>query len=190
MDAGLFTPAGNETTVRLQDGVNGYAGTADTYVASGRATTNYGTVTALRADGSDGAAGRQIALMRWNVASIPTNASIVDASLTLDILNTSTGTFDVYAMTAAWNEAGANWNNTLPTSNQGILIGSFTPSTLGSHTLTLTGSGLSLIKGWADGTIANNGIMIIDRASTDGLVISSSEYGTPAARPLLTVTYE
>lgn len=190
MDAGLYLPIGSATTLRLQDGVNGYAGTTDAYVASGRLTTNYGAVTALRADGSDGAYGRQVALLRWDVSTIPATASIVNASLAFDVLNSSTGPFDVYAVNVAWTEAGANWSNTLPESNQGVLIGSFTPASLGSQTLTLNSVGLSLIRGWADGSIANNGIMIIDRNNTDGLVIAASEYDTAGSRPLLSVTYE
>lgn len=190
-DAGMYIPAGTQTTVNLRDGLNGYAGTSDSYVASGRTSTNYGGSSSLLADGSDGNRGRLVSLLRWNVSAIPASAIITDARITVNVFNNTVGSYDLYAMSASWTESGATWSNTTPTSNQGVLIGSFSPTTTGSKTITLNSAGLALVKGWVDGTIANNGIMIIDRSSSDGIDIRSSEYSTNSSqRPNLSITYQ
>lgn len=189
VDAGLALPPTSHTTTTLRDGLNGYAGTTDTYVASGRATSTYGSQTSLRADGSDGTSFRQVALLRWATTTLPTTAQIGEAALTLNVLNPSVGSFDIYAMNRSWSESTANWNNTTPPTNLGVLIGSFTPTVNGNLTVPLNSAGLALIQGWLDGSIPNNGIVIIDRSNDDGMVLASSEYGTATLRPALTVTY-
>ena len=189
-DIGLYIPAGSQTTVTLQDGLNGYAGSNDSYVASGKTTSNFGSSTTLLADGSDGTNKRLVSLLKWVVSSIPASATVTDASITLNVFNASKGTYDLYAMNQSWSEAAATWSNTVPTSNQGVLIGSFTPTATGNHTITLNSAGRGLVQDWINGSSSNNGIMILDRATSDGIDVRSSEYSTANVRPKLTITYQ
>jgi hypothetical protein len=93
-------------------------------------------------------------------------------------------------MNQSWSEAAATWSNTVPTSNQGVLIGSFTPTATGNHTITLNSAGRGLVQDWINGSSSNNGIMILDRATSDGIDVRSSEYSTANVRPKLTITYQ
>jgi hypothetical protein len=190
VDAGMYTPGGAPQTVQFRDGLNGYTGTQDTYVASGKATTSYGTATTVLADGADGNNGRLIGLFKWAVSSIPSASTVTDAKVTLQVSNRSTGTYNLYAVNVAWSETSATWNSVNPLSNQGALIGSFVPNPTGSYTLQLNGAGIALVQGWVSGAGANNGVMIVDGGTTDGVDLRSSEYGTQAQRPMLTVTYQ
>jgi len=70
------------------------------------------------------------------------------------------------------------------------LIGSFLPSATGSYTVQLNSAGISLVQGWIDGSAANNGFMIVDGGTSDGVDLRSSEYGTQAQRPKLNITYQ
>ena len=189
VDAGMYTPGGTPQTAQFQDGLNAYTGTQDSYVASGKATTNYGAAATVLADGADGTNGRLIGLMKWNVASIPAASTVTNATVTLRVSNLSKGTYNLYAVNAAWTEAAATWNTVSPLTNQGTLIGSFLPTATGSYTIQLNSAGLSLVQAWVNGS-ANNGFMIVDSGTSDGVDLRSSEYGTQAQRPKLTVTYQ
>lgn len=188
VDAGLYSISA-ATTVQFQDGLNGYAGTQETYVASGASGTNYGFAASVLADGDDGSRDRLVTLLKWNVSSIPAGKAVTAASVTLQVFDPSSGTYNLHSMNASWIEASATWSNTVPPNNAGNLIGSITPSSNGTYTITLNSAGLALVQGWINGS-ANNGIMVIDAGSTNGADFRSSEYGTQSVRPKLTVTYQ
>jgi hypothetical protein len=191
--ASATTQAGGSTpvTITFRDGLNGYSGTQDSYVASGRTGNNYGTSTALEADGSDGSNGELVTLIKWNTSSIPTNAAVTSAKVTLRVSNVSSGAYNLYARNgSAWSESTVTWANASIAANQGTLIGSFTPSSTGLYTLTLNAAGLALVQGWVNGTVANNGLTIRTAGTTNGVIVRSSEYGTSSQRPALSVTYQ
>lgn len=177
-------------TVVLRDGLNGYAGTQDSYVASGKTATNYGTSTAVESDGSDGSNGELVALLKWNVTSIPSAAAVSEAKVTLQVSNRSTGSYKLYAYNGSWSETGITWANANIAGNQGTELGAFIPNPTGSYTLTLNAAGTALVQGWVNGTVANNGLMIRSAGTTDGLILRSSEYSTTSQRPSLSVTYQ
>jgi hypothetical protein len=188
VDAGLYSISA-ATTVQFQDGLNGYAGTQETYVASGASGSNFGSAAGVLADGDDGSRDRLVTLLKWNVSSIPAGKAVTVASVTLQVFDPSSGTYNLHSMNASWSEASATWSNTVPPNNAGNLIGSITPSSNGTYTITLNSAGLALVQGWINGS-ANNGIMVIDAGSTNGVDFRSSEYGTQSMRPKLTVTYQ
>ncbi len=181
--------APNSVTVDLQDGLNGYTGTSDTYVAGGKTTTNYGTSAAVLADGSDGTNGRLVSLLKWATNSIPAGKTVTSVKVSLTVFDPSSGTYDLYAMNLGWTESVATWSNTNPVNNRGSLLGSFTPTPNGSYTLTLNAAGVALAQSWVSGA-ANNGLMVLDRSSSNGVDIRSSESTTISARPKLTITYQ
>jgi acid phosphatase type 7 len=184
------TSAGTAPIVKnMRQGENGYAGNIDSYIADGKASTNYGTATTLLADGADGTNGRLMSVLRWDVSDIPSTASVDSVVLTLQVSNLSAGTYKLFPLNAGWSETSVTYSSLNPLNNIGAEIGSFLPNATGAKQITLNAAGMALVKGWINGSVANNGFIIID-ASTDGLDIRSSEYGTVSQRPMLSVTYQ
>ncbi len=178
------------TTVDLRDGLNGYAGTQDTYVASGLPGSNFGSSSAVLADGSDGTNGELVALFKWSLTGIPSTAIVKSVSVKLQDFNPSAGTYRLYARNAAWTESTATWANANIAGSQGTEIGSFIPSANGLQTITLNSAGIALVQGWLNGTIANNGLTVRSGGSVDGVDFRSREYGTASQRPTLSITYQ
>ena len=176
-------------TVNLQEGLNGYSGMRDTYVASAQPTTNYGESATLLADGADNLNGQIVPLIKWLNTNIPSGKTVTAASVQMNVFDPTTGTYDLYAMNTTWAEDTANWNNTNPLTNKGALLGSFAPLTTGVYTVTLNAAGVALVQSWINGN-ANNGLMIVDRNNTNGIDIRSSERATISSRPKLTITYQ
>jgi hypothetical protein len=176
-------------TVSLQDGLNGYTGVRDTYVASGQPTINYGENVSLLADGADNLNGQIVPLIKWLNTSIPSGKTVTAANIQMNVFDPTTGTYDLYAMNTSWAEDTANWNNTNPLNNKGILLGSFAPLITGVYTINLNAAGIALVQSWVNGS-ANNGLMIVDRNNTNGIDIRSSERATISSRPKLTITYQ
>lgn len=176
-------------TVDLRDGLNGYAGTQDTYVASGVAGSNYGTSASVLSDGSDGTNGELVALLKWSLAGIPSTATIRSVRVNLQAFNPSAGTYRLYARNVAWTESTATWANANVAGGQGAEIGNFVPNANGLHTITLNSAGIALVQGWLNGTTDNNGLTIRS-TSADGVDFRSSEYGTASQRPTLSITYQ
>ena len=189
--ANATTDAGSApTTVYLRNGENAYAGNTDSYVADGRTSNNYGSSSEILADGSDGSNGRLMSVLKWDASAIPGSATVDSASVTLQVFNKSSGTYKLYAVNAAWSEGSVTYSSLDPLNNMGVEIGSFTPSSTGSKQITLNAAGIALVQDWVDDSGANNGFLIMDASSTDGLDMRSSEYGTVSQRPMLTVTYQ
>lgn len=144
----------------------------------------------MLADGADGSNGELISLLKWNLSSIPAGSTVVSAALTVQVFNQTNNAYNLWAMLAPWSEGGATWNNTLPkTTNRGAQLGSFTPTATGSFQINLNAAGIALVQGWINGS-ANNGLMIGTAGTTDGIDLRSSQYGTVAQRPRLTITYQ
>ena len=182
--------AGSTTvTVDLRDGLNGYAGTEDTYVASGASGANFGTSTAVLADGADGANGELVSLLKWRLSGIPSSATVKSVRVQVRTFNPSNGTYRLYARNAAWAESTATWANANIAGSQGIEIGNFLPNSNTLHTITLNAAGIALVQGWLNGTSANHGLTIRS-TSADGIDFRSSEYGTASQRPTLSITYQ
>ncbi|MDM5177934.1 DNRLRE domain-containing protein [Massilia sp. DJPM01] len=189
--ANATTLAAGSTTVTLdlRDGLNGYTGTQDTYVASGVTGSSFGTSAAVRADGSDGTNGELVSLLKWSVAGIPSTATVKSVRVKLQTFNPSAGTYRLYARHSAWAESTATWANANIAGSQGTEIGTFVPSANGLQTITLNSAGISVVQGWLNGTIANHGLTIRS-SSSDGVDFRASEYGTVSQRPTLSITYQ
>ncbi len=97
-------------TATLQQGVSptlGYAGVADTYVNNEDRTTNYATASdfLLTYNGS------RVALLRFDLDSIPANAEVKSAHLALYLTQDKTTSMDisVYRMLQPWAADQATW---------------------------------------------------------------------------------
>ena len=69
------------------------------------------------------------------------------------------------------------------------VLGTVSASALGSYVLTLNSSGVALVQSWVNTPSTNNGILVANTTSSDGLAVSSRNATTAAKRPKLTVTY-
>ena len=78
---------------------------ADTILRATYPTQTAGSSKSLEADGSPDAA----ALLRWDLSSIAKTSIVQSAALTVNVTNASAGTYELYAMTRDWTEAGATW---------------------------------------------------------------------------------
>ena len=176
-------------TVEFQNGLNSYSGNQDTYVAEGRASTNYGNDTEILSDRDDGSRDELITLLKWDVSSIPTGATVTSAILTLQVHNRTSNVYNFWSMLQSWSESTATWNNTLPESNRGVKVANFTPSSTGEYQIVLNASGIALVQSWINGA-ANNGVTIESGGTRNGIDMRSSEYSSQSQRPKLTITYE
>jgi hypothetical protein len=195
---GITVNATGTTTVSFQDGVSGYTGTRDTKIKSDAATTNYGTNTTLEVDGSPDYAG----LVSWDLTSIPAGKTVTAVSITFNVTDISGSAYELYALKRTWSETTATWNlastgvswQTVGANGandrETTVLGSLTGSTAGLKTITLNSSGIAKVQSWINTPSTNYGLILLDYANADGLDINSSEIGTIASRPKITVTYQ
>jgi len=136
----------------------------------------------LFADGSDG--GQQLrGLMGWNVGSAA-GLNLTSAQVKLQVSDRSTGAYDLYQVAASWSESNATYSG----ATLGSKLGSVTPSATGAQYISLNATGLQLVKNWAAGTVANNGVILVPASGvTDGVDWSSRE-GANAPQLLLSYT--
>jgi hypothetical protein len=194
-DIGFAREALTETKT-FREGVSGYAGTTDTFIRQGSANTNYGANTRCEVDGDDGSGADKSCLIRWALTGVPSDAVVTSATITLRALD-SGGTYQLYQLNRGFNEAQATWNDAstgtpwaspgaLGAADLGPTVGSVSGSS-GTKTIALNSAGIAMVQGWVTGQ--NNGIIIGNSSTTNGMDLASSEHGTQSYRPALSVTY-
>ncbi len=94
-------------------------------------------------------------------------------------------------MNGDWSEgASLTWNTVGGVSQAGsTLLGILSPRAKGSYTAFLNEAGLAQVRAWVDGSVDNQGFAIYDHSTNDGLNFRSSNYGTVAQRPKLTLIH-
>ncbi len=128
---------------------------ADTFVSSATPKTNYGpSITLIVGQGST-------AYIQFNLAGVPTGATVSKAMLRLYVDSVLTsGSFDVYQLNGSWSESKLTYNTPPPA------LGT---SATGGHPISITSASFnqflliditSLVQGWVNGTIANNGVAL------------------------------
>ncbi|MES9884344.1 MAG: DNRLRE domain-containing protein, partial [Sedimenticola sp.] len=110
-------------------------------------------------------------LFRWDLSSVPADAQVTDATLTLKVVNRSKGAYHLHALNQTWSESSAKWATT---NSAGGSIAKFTLNKTGTHTINLGSQGIALVQGWMSGQ-ANNGLMLKTGGTSDGLDIASRE---------------
>ena len=118
--------------------------------------------------------------MGWDVSSA-NGLNLTGAQVKLQVSDRSSGTYDLYRAGAAWTEANATYSGV----SLSTKIGSVVPNATGAQYLTLNAAGVQLVKDWASGAVANNGVVLAS-SSSDGVDWSSRE---GANAPQLIVTY-
>jgi len=209
------------TDVTFQDGVSpdaSYAGTNDCSMQQESGDTNNGTGTTMLF--SDVTNYQDRPVIKFDVSSIPSTATIDSAVLSLyaNWDTSATCAIWVHRIFKAWPiETDVTWNDWDNTAlewttagcgnaddagsdNSGDATGADRTSTANAtynkaaweggkyQTWTIT----TLVQGWVNGTMANNGVRIstdIGDCITDNGTYSSSENATTARRPKLVVSY-
>ncbi len=175
-----------------------FTAVADTYIDNHSPDTNFGTATTIRLNHQSGGqpAGRlhMRGLLRFDLASIPTTATIHSARLDFVQDNDRAVTFGVFEATGSWGETTATW------SNGNGLFGStsFGSATTGTSagaavpTITMNASGLAKVQDWVTTPSDNHGFGIVanEMGNTQNwLALRSREHATESHRPMLTVEY-
>ncbi len=195
-------PANPPTTVSFQEGVNGYIGTQDATIKRSNAIGNYGATTNLVAYGA--ASSDEASLVKWNINAIPTNVTVVSASITFLLLNGAAPPedYEMYEVLRPWIESEITWNQPAAGATWGTagaqgagdhgtdVVGTVGGTVLGLITITLNQAGVAMVQRWVNTPGANNGIIIQDYSATDWTSLGSSEYSSVTKRPTLTITYQ
>jgi len=178
---------------------NSLTSTADTKLAKNASTTNYGGATTLGADGDDpGGSGRDAySTLRWDLSSIPAGSKVSSVSITLNVTNGSTQTYQLYELKRPWVESTATWllyasgspwevAGAKGSLDRGAQVGSVPAPKAGKQNFTLSAS---VVQGWIENPSSNQGIIIANATNTNGFDFSSREVADASLRPTLSVTY-
>ncbi len=195
------------TSTSFQDGVSpssSYAGTRDAMIEEDSPSANHGTDTSLSASGDtpSGSGHESYVLLKWDVSSIPTNAVIRSASLTVTVSDKADQGYDFYALTRSWTEGQVTWkkadasqgwasNGADGAGDRGATsLGVLRAAATGSYTVTLNPSGLEVVRQWVASPTSNHGVILANKDNDNRLEFRSREYATRTSRPKLTVTWD
>jgi hypothetical protein len=167
------------TVTILQDGFTSYLGTQDSYIRQSNPTNNYGASTTLYF--STEASDAYNAFIKFDTASVPSTADLVEAQLTISLSNYS-GAYEIsiWKCLQAWDESLITWN-TAPT------VGYIATTTVNSSSLVMALE-INMVKAWLENPTSNYGIRITKGTSSPGIAYSS-EITTISSRPKLELTY-
>ena len=178
-------------TIILQDGLDSYSGTRDTYLWDSEPGIVRGTESTFIQDKNVGDERRSLLL--FDLSDIPTDATITSAELQFYVDTEGQG-FNMYRMLKTWDEATITY-----TSNGGHFAANGTdaesavnanwPGDDGYIGFITVAVPAETIQDWIDGTLTNNGWLMIATHADDGQQLASREYATQADRPKLTVDY-
>lgn len=177
--AATATPASGTISLTLQQGLNGYAGTADTYLYLYDPTASYCNLAYLKV----GYKKQNDSLVRFDLSSIPQNATVDNA--TLSLYAESWGGTDIsigaYQILNDWQACQVNWNQA--TSEETPIASLNTSGALKWYDFGLT----SAVRSWVNTPSTNKGVLLraID-SSAFSFRFSSSESSN---QPKLVIRY-
>ena len=144
---------------------------ADTYTNTATPTTNYGSKTLLDVDGAT-----QITYIQFNLASIPTTASVSQATLKLYVnAVTTAGSFNVDYVNGAWAENTIDGGNAPPL---GTTIASEVALTTEDKNQYILINVTSAVQAWLNGSETNNGIALVANGSFNAMFDSKENTTT------------
>lgn len=172
--------------------------TESTYIDATTANqnTNYGSATSITIV-NQFASNATFGLLRWDLSSLPLDATITSATINLYKAFSSasgSGTFLLYAATSTWDENTVTYA-TRPNKDLATILAStpFTFTTGGEGTLySLSGAGLlTAVQSWYSTPSANFGVYLQGSGVTAGqfIAIRSDDSVTAAYFPELVLTY-
>src|SRR3954469_1226392 len=158
----------------------------DTYVRQAAPTsTAGGTATTLTI--SPVAAAQDYAFIRFNLSgcSLSTTAGADSAVLTVRVTTAGNDTISLFPVTSTWNSSTLNWNGVSGLTIGSTATGTFSASTTGNKTVTVTADVDAAIKAgtlWGWELKATSGTAIV--------AVGAVENGTSTNRPSMTLSYE
>jgi hypothetical protein len=153
----------------------------DTYTNSGDPTTNYGAQKTLDVD-----AAKEITYIQFNLASVPTGASISQATLKLYVNTVTTaGAFELYAVNGTWTESALTYSIAPAL---GSVIDSNVPITTADKNQYILIPMTSTVQGWLTTPSSNNGIALVAVGSFNA-TFDSKETTTTSHPPELDVVF-
>ena len=158
----------------------------DTYVQQALPTSTTGA-TATTLTISPVAAAQDYAFIRFNLSgcSLPTTAGADSAVLTVNVRTTGADTISLFPVTSSWSSSTLTWNGVTGLTVGSTATGSFSASSTGAKTVTVTVDVDNAIKAgnlWGWELRATSGTAIV--------AIGAAENGTAANRPSMTLGYE
>ncbi len=189
-------------TVILQEGLNGYQGTDDSFLDTWYPDLNYGSVWAMviRADGI------KRPIIRFDLSAIPPGSTVTTATLELfsDDTYGSAGTpltVAAYMLRRSWLESQVNWNQAAPGQNwstpgaddivsdrSDVIVDVTTMTDLGTwYSWNVTAA----VQEWVADPGTNKGLLFLGSSNQSAEYrFFSSEYGSASTyRPKLTITF-
>lgn len=190
------TMSSGPVTLSFQDGVNSYTGTRDTYTYDVSPATVRGAETTFVQDKNPGnlPPDERKSLLRFDLSSIPSGVTISSATLQFYVDVEGQG-FNMHRMLVPWDEATVTYtsigNRHFAPDNTDAesAVNSNWPGVdnyVGLITVTVPAS---TIQDWINGTLTNNGWLMIATHADDGQQLRSREHATVGDRPKLTVIY-
>src|SRR5580698_2504618 len=153
----------------------------DTYTNSADPTTNYGAQKTLDVD-----AAKEITYIQFNLSSIPTGASISQATLKLYVNTVSTaGAFEVYAVNGAWTESALTYSLAPAL---GSVIDSNVPITTADKNQYILIPMTSTVQEWVNTPSSNNGLALVAGGSFNA-TFDSKETATTSHPPELDIVF-
>jgi hypothetical protein len=129
-------------------------------------------------------------LIRFNLSSIPSNATITSAKLYLYEKSNKTGQLTyIYRVTSNWSENTVTWATWLLLGgdyDNSISYYTFIPD---QNNCMLTMDITSLVQLWVKGTYPNYGLMLYSTGPNHIISYVSKESGTASERPKLEIVY-
>ncbi len=190
-DSGSDTVRGN-TTASFQDGVNSYAGTRDTYLYDVNPETAHGADITMVQDKNVG--DDRTSQLLFDLSSIPADATIVSAELQFYVDTEGQG-FNMYRMLTPWDEATVTYNSiggrhfAADNSDAESAVDANWPGVDGYTGYINVTVPASTIQDWVDGTLTNNGWLMVATHADDGQQLRTREAVAIADRPKLRVQY-
>jgi hypothetical protein len=182
----------------------------DTYLAHWAVTSNYGSTGEILVGSSGGETART--LIKFDLSSIPSDATVTAATLTLTIsydLSSNVRDYKIYQALRNWNDDQATWNewttgNSWTTAGAGSngndinLSTVWATATMGASDpintnkdFVFNSTGISELQKMVNGTYTNYGWMIkADTENNDRYNFYSSAATTSSYRPKLVIQYD
>ncbi|MGD0414947.1 MAG: DNRLRE domain-containing protein [Terriglobales bacterium] len=130
----------------------------DSYTNTADSSKNYGTATLLYVDGAT-----EVAYIQFNLASIPTGASVSQATLKLYVNSVTTaGSFNVDYVNGTWTEGMIDASNAPPL---GTTIASNVAITTADKNQYILINLTPAVQAWLNGSEANDGIALVANGS-------------------------
>jgi len=161
----------------------------DTYLNQDAATTNYATST-LAYVNADNAGHARRTLVKFDTSSLPANALIFSATLSMyaETVPGTERTQGTFLALTAWSEATATWTST-PSVSGAASANGYTPATPGWVTWDVTAD----VQAFVNATISNQGWLIKDLNEGAGSGVTTAydtkEASDSSKHPVLTVEY-